>query len=682
MDRIPTQHWARSFTRSCPNCNKSFDWTLSLCPEDGAKLEISSLPVDPIGRRYKVLSVLGEGGMGIVFKANDMQTNRVVALKMLRFDDASADDLNRFKREGTLISKLNHRNIVKVYDLSFEHGTDAMMAMEYLDGISLSTEIEMRGHLPLSDALEYAIQLCDGVQYAHSQNIIHRDLKPSNVVLVRKAADFMSVKILDFGIAKSFGGSLNDETLTKTGQLFGSPPYMSPEQVQAIPLDVRSDVYSIGCILYEMLTGIAPLAGQTAMETLMKQIYEVPISLKEASLGRVFPERLEFIVAKALAKSPDKRYQTIADLQNELLNLDAYLFNQRESGAHALPFAVKSPINIRIPKAFASLIVFVATLICWQFTQRHPKRDHSTQVTQAKSQTLMRLSAKSPTDSGSHGLIPDDYTGMSRLWISRNWLNEIANQSGMPCIYSTAPAVMHELSVHKNLTRLLLDDDKGDDSIFNYIEKLPLRCLHLRRIRVTNQGCSKLAKIRTLEELKLHRAKGVGLAGSNLNYTGLDKLTALSRLSTLSCEQTALNDRDLRFITRLQNLKSLDLTSTHVTDGFLSQLVHLPLLTDLSCRDNQIYDAGVANLSKISTLESLNLGETRITDTGVKSLTKLKLKNLCLECDQITDASIPYISQVKSLHEVDLTNCGQISPKAIKKLRQTLPLCQVKADDF
>lgn len=281
-------------------------------------------PGDVLDGRYRVESILGCGGMGVVYRVTQMFVDKQFALKTLLKDQISEVKLRRFQQEARAVFALDHPNIVAVKDFGVIEDATPFLVMEMVDGETLSARLKSSGRLTLEQAIPIFIQACFGLGYAHDQGIVHRDIKPSNLMLVNgitPGADG-SIKILDFGIAKFTqhdGGEI--QSLTKTGEIFGSPFYMSPEQCTGERVDYRADVYSLGCVLFEALTGTPPCVGESALSTMMQhQIGKTP-TLKEASMGLDFPPELEHIVAKMLDKSPDKRYQKLGVVAHHLAAL-------------------------------------------------------------------------------------------------------------------------------------------------------------------------------------------------------------------------------------------------------------------------------------------------------------------------------------------------------------------------
>lgn len=263
--------------------------------------------------RYEILEVLGEGGMGAVYKAKDRALNRLVALKVIRPELADNPDiLQRFKQEILLSSKVTHRNVVRIYDLG---DTEALkfITMEYVDGKDLRHTLREHGRLGVNDAVDIIVQVLSGLEVAHREGIIHRDLKPGNIM--RDATG--RVVVMDFGLARNI---VSDE-MTRTGMMVGTMEYMSPEQAQAQSLDARSDIFTVGLIFYELLTGRMPYEADSAVASLLKRSREraAPVSSHDPAI----PRSLSSIVAKCLETEPKSRYQSAAEALADLENWQA-----------------------------------------------------------------------------------------------------------------------------------------------------------------------------------------------------------------------------------------------------------------------------------------------------------------------------------------------------------------------
>lgn len=260
-----------------------------------------------LDNRYELLEVIGSGGMAVVYKAKCHRLNRLVAVKVLKSDLAEdADFRRRFRDESQAVAMLSHPNIVSVYDVS--RGETEYIVMELIDGITLKQYMEKRGQLNWREALHFITQITKALSHAHSRGIIHRDIKPQNIMVLRDG----SVKVADFGIA-----CLANSANTLTQEALGSVHYMSPEQAKGDRTDARSDIYSAGVVLYEMLTGRLPFEGDNAVSVAIQHLSSVPLSPRE--INPDVPEALELICMKAMASDIDKRYasadEMLADLE-------------------------------------------------------------------------------------------------------------------------------------------------------------------------------------------------------------------------------------------------------------------------------------------------------------------------------------------------------------------------------
>jgi serine/threonine protein kinase len=270
--------------------------------------------------RYEILERVGSGAMGSLYRGKHLALDRPVAIKFLHAHLASDEThMERFVREAKLAGSLQHANVAHVYDVGNAQDGSPYLVMDYLDGRSLQAIVTDLGAMPERRALPLILQIAQGLAYAHSKGLLHRDLKLTNVMVVNDGAQ-ETAKIIDFGIAKSMTED-DASRLTQTGEVFGSPLYMSPEQCQGHQLDERSDLYSFGCVIYEMLTGVPPLRGNDLISTVYKHINEPPRPFAEAApAAKVSPE-LEALVMRLLRKQPADRYQKSAEVVDAVQKL-------------------------------------------------------------------------------------------------------------------------------------------------------------------------------------------------------------------------------------------------------------------------------------------------------------------------------------------------------------------------
>ncbi len=261
-----------------------------------------------LGRRYEIVEQLGGGGMALVYRAHCNCLHREVTVKILRPQYTCDEDfVERFRREAQAVASLSHPNTVSVYDVGEEDGIHYIV-MEYIEGNNLKEIIREQGRLTLPVAVDYARQICEGLDHAHEKGIVHRDIKPHNILVTKGGR----VKVTDFGIAKA----VTSDTVTQAGTIIGSVHYIAPEQAKGEPGGVRSDIYSVGVVLYEMVTGKLPFEGDSPIAMAMKHIQEEPPA--PSCLNPEVSPELERVILRAMAKSPERRYQTAREMADDL----------------------------------------------------------------------------------------------------------------------------------------------------------------------------------------------------------------------------------------------------------------------------------------------------------------------------------------------------------------------------
>ena len=330
--------------------------------------DIDDIPVTPkdrlIGRtiaeNYLIEEPIGQGGMSLVYKAEHQLLDTTFAIKFistkLLYDEKS---ILRFQNEAKAACQLNHANICTVREFGILDGERPFMVMDLLEGESLRELLDKENKLPIDRALDIILRICDGLAYAHKSGVIHRDLKPHNIMLCHDETAEETIRIVDFGIAKIIREDQEGPNLTQTGEVFGTPNYMSPEQCQGKSVTARTDIYSIGCVLYEMLSGTMPFAGNSSIETLMNQVN------KTAEPINGLPKKLNTIIEKCLAKDPEDRYDTVDALMDDIKAF------QKGEQIKARPVSKKSSIPMIAGLVIVTLLAMMGMKVLSQQDTSH-----------------------------------------------------------------------------------------------------------------------------------------------------------------------------------------------------------------------------------------------------------------------------------------------------------------------
>ncbi len=331
-----------------------------------------------LDERYEILSRLGEGGMSVVYKARHKLLDKLVAIKVLHGHlTGNKEILQRFQQEARALSSLSHPNILSVSAFGVSPEGRLYLVMDLLEGRSLSAIIQEEGPPGQQSSQKIFVEVCDALAYAHAMGVIHRDLKPSNIIIVGDPEQEGQVKLVDFGIAKVLPqeGSAA-QPLTQAGALFGSPPYMSPEQCLGQTPDCRSDIYSLGCLMYEVLTGRQPLTGDTALDTMYRQVSQIPLPFASVLPANKISPGMEAIVFRAMEKQPAKRYQNPLELKEDLLALSENILPQAAM-ANLEAARATGPRQIKLPRPSRALIpvsvlaaLCLTALLSWTFGER------------------------------------------------------------------------------------------------------------------------------------------------------------------------------------------------------------------------------------------------------------------------------------------------------------------------
>ncbi|MBX9694896.1 MAG: protein kinase [Cyanobacteria bacterium] len=530
--------------------------------------------------RFEILGVLGAGAKGHVYKARDLVLDNVIALKVLArgtFDDSRS--LMRFQSEARIASKLSHVNIAAIFDFGISDGIP-YISMEYVEGQSLRELLDAEKTLSLSEFCEIFSQVCTGLICAHKHEIVHRDIKPENIVITRGA---MKVKILDFGAAKRMDLSHEEARLTPTGDMVGSPLYMSPEQCSGNQVTFKSDLYALGCVMYECLAGAPPFFGETAMDTLFQHQNCVPKEIRRSAGEKPLPPDFRSMIFRLLEKSPEKRPNLDAEILPLLNELERSLETAEPSMVSvvmATRIAVSRNRQLWVPLVLVSMTVTGIVIALNHQTplghreQRNaPSKElvHSVMInaTEKENQHLVDLKRSieghtivskffGSDDSLEKTLsLPDlpriDFVSMDGCSISDKSLPKIADKlPKLRMLNLNGTEVITLAGVERlNHLQLLSVAKTGitDDSLDRILE-LPIADLNLKATGITKIGLKKIARLKKLNCLQLSSCKA-------FDHDWIPILCKMSSLRGLVLSHTTVNIADLTQLAKCANLEQI-----------------------------------------------------------------------------------------------------------------------------
>ncbi len=355
-----------------------------------------------IAETYKILEFIGQGGMGQVFKVEHIVLAKIQAMKILRQEQVSPEVSQRFRTEAQAIARVDHPNIIKIFDMSQTASGLPFYTMEFLSGESLAERLDDVELIPVPEALLIFEQVCNGLGYAHDRGIIHRDIKPGNIMILHGGDPKRpQVKIVDFGIAKLLSYDTNvGQGLTRPGEVFGSPLYMSPEQAVGQKVDYRTDMYSLGVTMFQILTGRPPLLGKSAIETVALHQSAPPPALKDVAPDIAFPPDLELIVRRLLSKDPEERYLSFYDVAEQLKTLAQGKRLTKDATAIKKPVEEdfdttdgdekKQHIFLYIPLILVSLLTLAGAYWYWDQQTNHVEKGSKIKALYAEGVLLLK----------------------------------------------------------------------------------------------------------------------------------------------------------------------------------------------------------------------------------------------------------------------------------------------------
>lgn len=623
-----------------------------------------------IAGTYRVLDFIGEGAMGLVYKVEHTLLNKTLAFKVLKTEYLSESIWKRFRLEAQAIARLNHPNIVKIYDMSQTEDGLPFFTMDLLVGQSLDNYLQDNGPLTVKEALPIFRQVCAGLAYANDHGIIHRDIKPGNIMLVDNLTDVAkcTVKIVDFGIAKLVDdGNTPEQGLTKPGEVFGSPLYMSPEQCMGAKLDQRSDMYSVGITMFQALTGRPPLLGKSAVETTaLHQSQEAPM-LRDVAPDIDFPRELEEVVATMLAKAPVDRYSSLAEVAHELLRIEKGGFNHLEAQSYSQHYSEDTQqstaqITKKQVVLLASLaLVSIAAIFCLVVTYN-------------------LLTQPSKKQAQGNKTVP--------IFLRQNPLSK-ANRNDEDDILSNKQ--MKEI-------RAFVDSDKRPFSkivksgnqyskVFDFPNNFSIGKINWNFYQKPVNGTGTITipygrplKVEASVELRAFPELLMKFAPDDVAWFVITDVTPrepklapaiahLTSLKFLELKGCKINDADLKTFERLTQLKTLVLSQTTVT---CTQLINCSLLKHLKTLQTERLDQPtmfLETLQRYNQIETLDLRHTTLAKRDVAAISRMaKLTSLTVKQDELTDGDIETLAKLKNLKTLNIDECPSLTTNCLPSL--------------
>lgn len=577
--------------------------------------------------RFELLEQLGEGGIGVVYKAMDPLLQKVVAIKVLNAGQLSAEQQVRFQNEARTLAELKHRSIPEIFNFSISEDGAPYLVMEFVEGKSLSTLLEQKTFLPVDMAIDIVRQACNALECAHTAHILHRDIKPSNIIISEDG----DIKIVDFGLAKFEGDFGDNQYQTKTGLVIGSPLYMSPERFRTAKTDVRSDIYSLGCVLFEMLTGEPPYSGETAMDTANMHIDSpLPVLPDRVQCTKVVRDNLQSILTRCLAKKPEDRFKTMRELESAL---QAVTHTQDE-------ILAASESTGQSKRSVLSWVIACATLVVLVVAGRSlllallpdPEKDktlHQEPQTTSSPDLLNLISGDDPWLVTNHTAKAKD--------ISDEDFKKLANHPS-----------------HDRVTTVLVDESTVDGTGIKYLKDMRVKTIKINSPNFCDKALDCMSP--TMTDLQLVRAE-------KLTLNGFRKI-ARSRISSLKLGNMRPPDGALLELTKSPNLTALYLRNElperyHVDPKPLALMRYLFYL---EIKNFDFTNKDIPIVCNIKSLTALTLENLDLNESNLKLLQSLPhLRDLRLQNTKVTSKVFPIAEGIKTLELIDLTGCANIS---------------------
>ncbi|HEY9716199.1 MAG TPA: serine/threonine-protein kinase [Trichormus sp.] len=627
-------------------------------------------PGQVVAERYKIKSLLARGGMGEVYRVEHLTLRKEYALKTLTPNNVSQKVWLRFQKEAHAASLLDHPILVKVHDFGIIDDRQPFFVMDLFEGETLARRLKTRGPLPIDDGIKLFIEVCFGLAYAHSQGVVHRDIKPSNIMIADDgAAGQTQIRIVDFGIAKLVNTEESDAlSLTRTGEIFGTPYYMSPEQCMGTKLDHRSDIYSLGCVMFESFTGLPPCLGDTALAIMMKHQFEQPATMKQASLGNEYPEALEKIIAKMIAKKPEDRYQTLLDTARDLNRVKMGL--QVDVQERTRSVAEKPKVHGYTHNRLVVLLALLVSVLAFGIGR----------LTGPAPQAV-----KQPQARQDDGKFYSDIQGKDRLFhFPEEPIGTLMNIHKTPIIIDKQTDSPQKSPTAEAAGEILIQNFQpfgfgpnhysGEHpDVLKHFRPGEIELIDARaNPYVSDEFLKAVSQVSSINTVDISRAPdytdhGVALLGDMKNLTSLGV-----------SEDTTVSTKCLVHLNNLLHLKKLRANETNDGRSLVMAIKTSKVLEQLALRDSHLTNEDIRVISGIKTLRQVDLSANAdVTIVGLKYMTSIpQIEDLSISGWNLTPACIPLFQKFKNLKVLSI-HVNNWKPEDVDRLRAAIPNTQV-----
>jgi serine/threonine protein kinase len=670
-------------------------------------------PGDLLGD-YEIISLLGVGGMGFVYKARHRVLNKVYALKTLNIEKVNETAWRRLQLEAQAIARMNHPNIIAIHNLGLHDGVLPFYVMDLLEGENLADVLVRSGALSLAEAIPVFIGVASGLGYAHKKGIIHRDIKPGNIFLLKENdASGSRVKLVDFGIAKLSGVDAEVQNLTTAGEIFGSPYYMSPEHCDGKRIDARSDIYSLGCTFFEILTGLPPFRGANSIQTMMMHQSQTPPRLSKVTGGKFFPEAMEEMIATMLEKAPMDRYQNLEEVVVDLRHMQKDLeasssssssSSSRKSAQGALANGdtnQKHPIRLAL-KICLALSVLLSAVFTFDYWLKLESEKSSSKAKSIKVGAPIAVPGSSSSSSSSSAesapvispsAVPESTAGSASGSAPSSTLEAkpvppLGSSGGSPVIRPIKAYFCGNVDDRGVLKREFdfgAENELGEFEIENQEVRIPATgkrllplegkvTLHCGKAVIGDPSLldgfrpndlygltfyghepldkSALAHIVRLADL---RSLTVAAVSCNFDRESLLQLDLLFELKELELVNTQIRGSELATLSRIKKLKRLTYSPVVEPSSLLAVLAPSKALTELTLERGVLSLNDFKAIAMCPNLRHLRVSETDMTNQCMEAISSLShLKELQANPSLLDRDCFKSVKKLKNLQELGI----------------------------